>query len=88
MLFPISQKFLGFEMKYYPRLVSAKSVTTHTLRHTYASLLIAAGEDIVRVSSLLGHSNPNTTLGIYSHVIQANQYRSAERLVDVIRVSD
>lgn len=46
-------------------------VTMHGLRHTFASMLNASGEfDIAEISSVLGHSNINTTLGIYTHVFQ------------------
>ena len=37
----------------------------HDLRHTYASLLIAQGLNIVFVSRQLGHSSPRFTLDIY-----------------------
>lgn len=42
-------------------------VTFHGLRHSHASLLIANGEDIARVSKRLGHSRISTTLDIYTH---------------------
>lgn len=43
-------------------------VTLHTLRHTYASGLIAAGCDVVTVQRALGHSQPSITLNVYSHL--------------------
>jgi len=43
-------------------------VTIHTLRHTYASNLIAAGCDVVTVQRALGHSQPSITLNTYSHL--------------------
>lgn len=43
-------------------------VSLHDLRHTFASMLNNAHIDIARISRELGHSNVNTTLGIYTHV--------------------
>ena len=44
-----------------------KSVSMHTLRHSYASHLIEAGVSIRRLQQLLGHSSLRTTIG-YLHV--------------------
>jgi integrase len=43
-------------------------VTLHTLRHTFASNLIAQGCDVVTVQRALGHSTPSITLNVYSHL--------------------
>ena len=42
---------------------------THDLRHTAASLWIAAGVDIKTVSSWLGHSTAKLTLDTYGHLM-------------------
>lgn len=39
----------------------------HVLRHTYASLLLEAGESVVTVVRWRGHSSPSITLGYYAH---------------------
>lgn len=56
------------------------SSTVHSLRHTYASLLIAEGTPLVVVSSNLGHAQVSTTSNIYSHVISSAEAKA----VDVI----
>lgn len=52
----------------------------HDLRHTAASYAINAGENVVNVSSMLGHANPNTTLGIYSHAFRKQHEVTAEKM--------
>jgi len=36
------------------------------MRHTFASLMITSGEDILWVASMLGHKNGNITLQVYT----------------------
>ena len=42
----------------------------HDLRHFFASLLIADGEDLIRVAALLGHSSAAFTLTTYGHLVK------------------
>ena len=55
-------------------------VGLHTLRHSAASALIAAGEHMKVVQELLGHSSYAITADIYSHVNVEQQRAAAERL--------
>jgi integrase len=55
-------------------------VSLHTLRHTAASLLVAASTHIKVVQEHLGHSSYAITADIYSHVTPAQQRVAADRL--------
>ena len=44
------------------------TLTAHVLRHGYATLLFEAGVDVYTAQHLLGHSDVETTIGIYTHL--------------------
>lgn len=71
---------------YHPALESAglPRVTFHSLRHTYASLLIAQGENVKYIQNQLGHSTPVVTLSVYSHLMEDRNEESARRLEETV----
>ena len=63
--------------KYISQLALRKQVSPHTIRHTFATHLLAHGADLRAVQELLGHANLSTTQ-IYTHV-------TSERIIAVYK---
>jgi integrase/recombinase XerD len=57
-------------------------VTTHTLRHTFATELLEANIDLLTIQKILGHASLNTT-AIYTHV-RRDQLRSVAEVLDLL----
>ena len=51
-----------------PAATLSPALKFHSLRHTYASLCVAAGIKPEKLSRRMGHANPTTTEHIYTHV--------------------
>ena len=57
-----------------------QELNVHSLRHTAASLMIAGGADVATVAGILGHSQPSTTLDIYTHAFDKNKQTASAKL--------
>jgi integrase len=66
---------------WYPALAAAglRHVTPHSLRHFFASMLIAQGENLKYVSSQLRHASIQITVDRYGHLLPEER-TSARRL--------
>lgn len=60
----------------------------HDCRHTAATELLAAGEDIATVAGVLGHASPHVTATIYAHKIPHKIASAARRLEDIYSDDD
>lgn len=68
-------------------IVAAKTaglrrIRIHDLRHTYASLLIHAGESLAYVRDQLGHHSISVTVDIYGHLAPEGNKEAVDRLDD------
>ena len=65
---------------------SPQELNVHSLRHTAASLMIANGTDVATVASILGHSQPSTTLDIYTHAFDKNKHVASVELQSMLKI--
>lgn len=63
--------------------VLKKPITSHWLRHTHASFLLASGIPIDVISRRLGHENTEVTQRVYLHIIEKLKKRDADMLRSV-----
>ncbi len=57
-----------------------QDIHIHSLRHTYASLLINEGVNVRLIADRLGHASVRTTLDIYSHVFRGCEEKTVEAI--------
>jgi len=71
---------------FHPALKRAgiRRIRFHDLRHTFASLMISNGEDIVRVSRLMGHANASFTSNVYCHMLPRKRDPIGDRLASLV----
>jgi integrase len=66
------------------RRAGIRRIRFHDLRHTFASLMISNGEDIVRVSRLMGHANASFTFNVYCHMLPRKRDPIGDRLASLV----
>ncbi len=63
------------------RRAGLRKVNMHSLRHSFASALIAKGSPVTEVQSILGHSSPAITLNVYSHWFRCTRTTAMDSVV-------
>lgn len=56
----------------------------HDLRHTQASLMLAAGVDLKVIQKRLGHRDFATTANIYSHLLQGAEHEAVDKVTEMM----
>ncbi len=57
-----------------------QTITPHDLRHTAASLAISAGANVLAVSRMLGHKDPQVTLRTYADLFDTDLDKVSDAL--------
>ena len=60
--------------------IGVKGANLHSLRHTYASTLFAAGIDLQTISHLLGHASTVVTSTVYVHLLPDAAQKAAAKI--------
>ena len=86
---PMNSAFVRYKIWYRVlRRAGVRQVRVHDLRHTYASLLLEAGEPMLCVKEQLGHSTIQTTVDLYGHVKPGKNREAVDRLVALTKPAD
>jgi integrase len=67
------------------RSVGINDLTIHKVRHTSLSALATAGVHPSTMQAIAGHSDPMTTLAIYTHVADASKQAAAKAMDEAFR---
>lgn len=54
------------------------ALTLHAARHTYASLMVAAGVNAKALSTFMGHATVGITLDLYGHLLPGSEAEAAD----------
>lgn len=66
------------------RQLGLPRIRIHDIRHTHATLLLAAGMDPKTVAERLGHADPKITMSIYAHVTPAMRSRAVDLITEAL----
>ncbi len=82
---PINPDTINYWMTKFLKKNNFKHITPHSLRHTFATLQITAGDvDIRTLQSRTGHAQASTLVNTYSHVIKSAQKTASASLKNVL----
>ena len=74
--------FVSRSFKAHVRRTQLPTIRLHDLRHTHATLMLAAEIPLKVVSERLGHANPAFTMNVYQHVLPGQQREAVQRVAD------
>lgn len=77
---PIEDKRPGRNLKTILTSIDIEPIKFHALRHTYATRLFEAGIPPKTVQHLMGHSDIDTTMNIYTHVMKEKKLEAIDKI--------
>lgn len=81
---PINPDTINYWMNRFLEQHQLEHITPHGLRHTFATLQIAAGVDIRTLQARTGHAQASTLVNIYSHAIKSAQEAASDALENIL----
>ena len=70
------------------KFITIRYIEFISTRHSFSTLMLENGEDIVWVSTILGHTDSTMTLSKYVHYIKREDKKRAEFLNKELALSD
>jgi integrase len=83
---PVRPEYATRHFQALAREAKLREIRLHDLRHTSASLALAAGIEMKVVSDRLGHSTIGVTADLYTHVVPDVARRAADRMAAMLGV--
>lgn len=65
-----------------------EGISFHQLRHTFATMMVANGVDIVTAKTLMGHSDTRMLTELYAHAVPENISRATELIGGILHGED
>lgn len=81
---PINPDTINYWLNDFLKRHGLEHITPHSLRHTFATLQIAAGVDIRTLQARTGHAQASTLVNIYSHALKSAQEAASDALESVL----
>ncbi|EQF26786.1 phage integrase family protein [Clostridioides difficile CD160] len=79
---PIDESVISHRFRRFLEYEQLPHIRFHDLRHSHVTLLMNSHVPIKVISERVGHSNVNTTLNIYSHVLNEMDREASNKIAD------